>query len=198
MASFNQSGTAQIPMYFNQLGMIGGDDGCPRRLMMETSRAVQKAALRSDIKAKLKLLPPEYIHDQSSRVCSKLFNHKSFIQSKAICVYLSMTSEVQTYDIVRKCFEDGKRLFIPKVTGKRSEDMFVLEIESVAQIDSFPRSKWGIPEPPMELVNISTDGTSLGLIDTVIVPGVAFDGSCGRMGHGKGYYGDSYFLRQLI
>lgn len=67
--------------------------------------------------------------------------------------------------------------------------MVMLPVASAQEIDSFPRSKWGIPEP--ELDPEKPDGTYSGKIDVVIVPGVAFDEGCNRLGHGKGYYGES-------
>ena len=99
-----------------------------------------------------------------------------------------MKHEVQTNAIVRQSFLEGKRVFIPKVTGNRPEDLILIELESAAQIDSFPKSRWGIPEPPMEL-HSEHDVVTEGIIDMIIVPGVAFDKNCNRIGHGKGYYG---------
>jgi 5-formyltetrahydrofolate cyclo-ligase len=68
--------------------------------------------------------------------------------------------------------------------------MLMLPVASSAEIDGFPRSKWGIPEPPVEPPR--EDGTYSGRIDVVVVPGVAFDRKCNRLGHGKGYYGELF------
>ena len=57
-------------------------------------------------------------------------------------------------------------------------------------IADFPKSKWGIPEPPKEFSDKAVDATHLSLVDCVILPGVAFDSQCARVGHGKGYYGE--------
>lgn len=54
------------------------------------------------------------------------------------------------------------------------------------EIQNFPKSNWGIPEP-IALHGISRDDYRV--IDLVVVPGVAFDSQCRRLGHGKGYYG---------
>jgi hypothetical protein len=56
----------------------------------------------------------------------------------------------------------------------------------MAEIHSFPKSHWGIPEPPASC-GIPRDDYRA--IDLVVVPGVAFDCQCQRLGHGKGYYG---------
>ena len=68
--------------------------------------------------------------------------------------------------------------------------MVMIKVHSIEEIDSFPRSKWGIPEPPT-VPSKEEDGVYVGRMDLVIVPGVAFDARCNRLGHGKGYYGES-------
>lgn len=119
-----------------------------------------------------------------------LMQVKQFSESQALSAYLSMPQgEVVTYDIIQLAFLQKKRVFIPKILGKQSQDMFMLEIPSFAILNSFDRNRWGIPEPSREMVSNSPDGTSLGVIDLILVPGVAFDPMCGRLGHGKGYYG---------
>jgi 5-formyltetrahydrofolate cyclo-ligase len=49
---------------------------------------------------------------------------------------------------------------------------------------SWPRNKWGIPEPPSQFVDVAKRGD----IDLLVVPGLAFDGEGQRLGQGKGYY----------
>ena len=151
----------------------------------------RKAAIRSQVKAALKTLTDTDIQERSAAVEAALHRMPEWGRSKVLCLYLSMTPEVQTYGCIQRAFGDGKRVFIPKVTGKRPEDMVMFELENYAAIDTFPKSKWGIPEPPLELVQRSVDGATLGAVDTVIVPLCAFDSLCGRVGHGKGYYGAS-------
>ena len=162
---------------------------------MSTLTAV-KAGLRKDVKARLKLLSAEELEGKSAAIVSRLFSMPAFAQSRVVCCYLSMpTSEVRTAAIIQSCFEAHKRLFIPKVTGKEARDLHMLEVANETQLEGFPKSSWGIPEPPLELVLAHPDGCDLGIIDLVIVPGVAFDSACGRLGHGKGYY--DCFLSRL-
>eukprot|EP00602_Paraphysomonas_sp_CaronLab_P005067 CAMPEP_0185032668 /NCGR_PEP_ID=MMETSP1103-20130426/20931_1 /TAXON_ID=36769 /ORGANISM="Paraphysomonas bandaiensis, Strain Caron Lab Isolate" /LENGTH=131 /DNA_ID=CAMNT_0027568647 /DNA_START=191 /DNA_END=586 /DNA_ORIENTATION=+ len=67
-----------------------------------------------------------------------------------------------------------------------SSDMEIHELDSMEQIKGFPLSKWGIPEPPDTMRSCSMETCTA--IDLVLVPGVAFDRNCGRVGHGRGYY----------
>lgn len=69
--------------------------------------------------------------------------------------------------------------------------MRMFELSSAEQMGSFPLTRWGIPEPALETVLAAADGVVSGDIDLVIAPGCAFDSSCNRLGHGKGYYGES-------
>ena len=152
----------------------------------------KKAAIRAQIKDVLNVLSNEEIEDRSSAIFKRIISMNEFLSSSSICLYLSMpTGEVQSYVLLQNSFENKKRVFIPKVMGKNSEDLKIFELHNYAMIDDFPRSKWGIPEPPKDFVQKSVDATYLGLIDCVIMPGVAFDSRCARIGHGKGYYGES-------
>ena len=156
-----------------------------------------KTALRAEVKAVLRALSAEEVETKSSAVVRRLLASSPFAESKVVCCYLSMPGgEVKTSSIITSCLAAGKRVFVPKVLGKRPADMRMFELESEAQLQSFPKSAWGIPEPSSELVLASPDGCDLGIIDLVLVPGVAFDRSCNRLGHGKGYY--DCFLERLL
>jgi 5-formyltetrahydrofolate cyclo-ligase len=157
-----------------------------------TDIASRKASIRSHIKEALKVLSIDDIGSRSSVVLESLKTTEAWKSSNVVCLYLSMPVEIQTYSCIDSALKTGKRVFIPKVTGKRSQDLKMFEIETYSAIDEFPKSKWGIPEPPMEVVDRSVDGTYAGIVDTVVVPLCAFDKSCRRVGHGKGYYG-KYF-----
>jgi len=109
-----------------------------------------------------------------------------------------MKKEVQTRPLLEWCFGAGKRVFIPKVVGKRSADMIMPELKGLEELDSMEKSKWGIPEFTPEQLQGRADGRS-GIVkdlpEVVIAPGMAFTRDGDRLGHGKGYY-DS-FLTEL-
>jgi 5-formyltetrahydrofolate cyclo-ligase len=142
-----------------------------------------KSAIRKDVKARLKTLTQQYVDDNSEIVVSKLVQLADFQSCTAFSVYLSMAGEVSTKPLLAAGFSAEKRIFIPKILGKRPEDMFMLEV-GVGAVEAFSKNSWGIPEPSVEVVEAAEDGTFAGVIDFVVVPGVAFDSRCGRIGHG--------------
>jgi 5-formyltetrahydrofolate cyclo-ligase len=59
---------------------------------------------------------------------------------------------------------------------------------------TWPKNKWGIPEPPEDADHtIAYEGGS-NTIDLMIMPGVAFDSKANRLGQGKGFY-DRYLMK---
>mmetsp|Transcript_65496 Transcript_65496/g.131511 ORF Transcript_65496/g.131511 Transcript_65496/m.131511 type:complete len:199 (+) Transcript_65496:124-720(+) len=86
---------------------------------------------------------------------------------------------------------EARAVFVPKVIGGGRHDMVMLPITSgLEEVASFPRSKWGIPEPelPTGMSAAELWESAVLLLDVVVVPGVAFDRECRRLGRGKGYY----------
>mmetsp|Transcript_7128 Transcript_7128/g.6109 ORF Transcript_7128/g.6109 Transcript_7128/m.6109 type:complete len:154 (-) Transcript_7128:32-493(-) len=109
------------------------------------------------------------------------------------------TAEVQTCALVSDAFRQGKRLYVPK-TIAGSNDMEMLEAISEEDINGFEKTRWGIPEPGSIIpstgqtrAQASSDTDSL---DLILVPGLAFDENCQRLGRGKGYY-DRYLSRWM-
>jgi len=159
-------------------------------LLLLSGGMALKATVRLDMKKRLKLLSSDEIAEQSRAVLSRLSELPSYISSNSACMYLSMGGEVNTETLLTDSFQRRKKVFIPKIMGKNSADMFMLEVSSMETIQGFEKNNWGIPEPSKELILASADGTYSGLIDLVLLPGVAFDKYCNRLGHGKGYYGE--------
>ena len=149
-----------------------------------------KANLRKDVTSRLKRLEDPYIEQQSQRIFERLISSESYSKCSFLSIYLSMKKEVQTKAIVDDAFLKQKKIYIPKVTGKSSAQMLMVPVDSSEELKSFCKNKWGIPEPTTESIDNGqkVDGVYSRSIDCIIIPGVAFDRSCGRVGHGKGYY----------
>ena len=143
-----------------------------------------KKELRKLINSRLNNLPPLYRKKCSYDVFEQVVQLQCYQKSSAIFCYLSMPQEIQTRNFIDKCFKEGKRIFVPKISGRNSCDMQVLEVNSMKQIDNFPKNNWGIPEPPKQ-EDDSWKVSAHSAIDLVIVPGVGFDSTCNRLGHGK-------------
>ncbi len=104
-----------------------------------------------------------------------LESHPAFRAAQTILLYYSMKDEVQTHDFVEKWSKD-KRILLPVVVDND------LELRVYSGIQSLRIGSYGIEEP------VGEPFTDYESIDMVIVPGVAFDLSGRRLGHGKGYY----------
>jgi 5-formyltetrahydrofolate cyclo-ligase len=134
--------------------------------------------------------------------------------ARTISVYLSMPSgEISTSNIVRDALNQGKRVFIPFTynasdprEGQPKSIMDMVELRSMNDFESLAVDKWGIPTPSKDsissrancfgstgITNGDTSNISEGL-DLIVMPGIAFDSSFGRLGHGKGFY--DYFLNR--
>lgn len=153
----------------------------------------QKQALRKDIRAKLKSLPRSEIEHQSIAVWNRLKDLAAYRNAKSIGLFLSMPAgEINTDPALQHAVTNGKEIYVPQV-GANFElaDMELVKVQTASSNEhelfhhSWPKNKWGIPEPPADmLLNTAEPGD----IDVLIVPGLAFDRCGNRLGQGKGYY----------
>uniref|UniRef100_A0A7S4C4I1 5-formyltetrahydrofolate cyclo-ligase n=1 Tax=Chrysotila carterae TaxID=13221 RepID=A0A7S4C4I1_CHRCT len=158
------------------------------------ANAASKSALRKQMKMALRTIPAAAVLAASEAVCARVIALEPVSSCTAASVYLAMPSgECQTLDIIRHLFEQDKKVFVPRIAGRGREQMQMIQMQSMQQVLDLPRDSWGIPAVPDSQVPADADRVPAE-IDLVLVPGVAFDLSCRRLGHGKGYY-DSFLER---
>ncbi len=97
--------------------------------------------------------------------------------ANTIVAYYSLDDEVYTHGLIDELLAYGKTVYLPRVV---SDDKMVLCCYTGA--DSLSKGAFGIMEP------IGGPMPNDAHIDTVLVPGMAFDTEGHRLGRGKGYY----------
>lgn len=138
----------------------------------------EKKILRKQISSVKKLIPLEEKIRRSDAVMERLREHPEYKKSKKILFYWSMDDEVFTKQTVIQAYNEGKEVYLPVVEG---DNLRIRLFEGAAAMVA--GESFAIPEPSNESPEVFIDD-----IDLVVVPGVAFDAKCSRMGRGKGYY----------
>lgn len=150
---------------------------------METKKEIRKR-----IRALRAAIPSEEKQRYSNRIIDRLLIHPLFLSAKEIYCYVSAAEEVSTIQLIEKCWKMGKTVAVPKVIVDN-----VMEFYYINNFDELEAGYCGILEPV--LPSVSNKNTMAGGKDVLVVmPGVAFDRKCGRIGYGKGFY-DAYLNR---
>lgn len=138
-----------------------------------------KAALRKEMLARRDSIPGLVRKIKGRAIEERLFSLGEFQQSKTVFFFASFRSEVDTFNMIRRSLDEGKRVALPRVEGA---DLGLYLIKS---LDEVAPGYMNIPEPA-----VLTDDRKVGIrdVDAVIVPGAAFDRSGNRLGYGGGFY----------
>ncbi|KIJ62171.1 hypothetical protein HYDPIDRAFT_182931 [Hydnomerulius pinastri MD-312] len=155
-------------------------------------QSTNKATLRKAMTNTLRGLTQSNLQSQSEAIVAKVLSLPAFQSCKTVSCYLSMpTGEMQTDALVLNILADsGKKLFIPSIKSKNGHMDFV-RLYDKEDYRTLPIGLWGIPEPTTEWggqERQSASDISSDSLDMILLPGVAFDRSLSRLGHGKGYY----------
>jgi 5-formyltetrahydrofolate cyclo-ligase len=144
-----------------------------------------KRALREHVLARRDRLPAAARRAHSARVFDHLMTLPELKTATSVMCFVSFGSEVDTTPLVRWCLEQGKRVALPRIVGRRHMEAFWVT-DPAADLES---GSYGIREPRSGLPQASPEA-----IDLIVVPGSAFDRSGDRMGYGGGFY-DTFLPR---
>ena len=140
---------------------------------------MEKNETRKAVRRRLSSLDPAWRADASARIAERVVSLDEYRRANVVLLFVPMPDEVDAWPILRDALERGKRTLAPRVDkgGSTMEAVEVLDL----QRDIAPGA-YGIGEPTGTRVVAPCD------MDFILVPGVAFDRSGGRLGRGAGFY----------
>lgn len=148
------------------------------------SVASEKAALRSRMKHALSEIttPLRLRHEQTvlGHLSEFLLAEQQRTPQLRIALYASRGAEFSTQALDKWLARHGVMRAVPVIAG---EMLRFIEVSAHERIHDFPKDRFGIPTPPSSYPEVS-----LSDCQGVVVPGLAFDQSGGRLGYGRGFY----------
>lgn len=135
-----------------------------------------KTQIRKLVKERRSERTDQQIQEMSHVIAQKIIAMPAFEKAACVYAYIDYNHEVMTDEIIEAAWAAGKRVAVPKVVGK---DLIWYYITTSADVES---GYMGIREPRTDLpLANETDAF-------FIMPGVAFDKDCHRVGYGGGFY----------
>lgn len=143
-----------------------------------------KASLRSQARTIRSSISASARKEASDSLAERLFNLPAVRGAQVVAVYQALGSEIPVTDLVKAlrlanpavticypaCYSEGMMVFVKVEQGENP--LFMQNPSAVFPLDSIPKERI----------------VELDAINLMIVPGVAFDESCRRLGQGGGYY----------
>jgi 5-formyltetrahydrofolate cyclo-ligase len=140
-----------------------------------------KEALRARVLAARDALAPEARRAASAAILAALGGLEAWHGARRVLAYASFGSEPDTAALNQAVLARGAALVLPRVD--RAIRGLTLHRVADPAADLRPGT-WGILEPDPGRCPAVEPAT----VDLVVVPGVAFDATGGRLGYGGGYY----------
>lgn len=127
--------------------------------------------------------------EKSRRIMARLQETDIFLRAHLILVYMDFGSEVRTTPLVAELLQKKeKRVFCPRV------DETEMDFYEITDLNQLARGYKGIREPAPQPELRFGEAQCHRYFCLMLIPGVAFDCSGGRIGYGKGYY-DRFLAR---
>ena len=137
---------------------------------------IEKTVVRSRMLECRKMIPDDHYRQLSIRLQTHFIKSAVYKNAHSIMLYIPIDNEPDTSIIIENAFKDKKTILLPVIKNK--------DIRAVVYTISTALKKgiYKTKEP------VGNDPYPESGIDVVIVPGIAFDINCNRIGYGKGYY----------
>jgi 5-formyltetrahydrofolate cyclo-ligase len=146
----------------------------------------ERSSLRKQILGRRDQLSKTDRHMKSRAIMHNFLTLPELGQLATLFIYANFRSEVETFELIARCLNQGKRVAVPLVEAS-THSMLPLLIKD-PENDLVP-GYYGIPEPdPKKCPQVEAER-----IDIAVIPGSVFDVKGGRLGYGGGYY-DRFLL----
>jgi 5-formyltetrahydrofolate cyclo-ligase len=152
-----------------------------------TTEINRKKEIRTKILALRNSLSINDIELKSNLIQSQLLQLIENRNFKSVMFYVAFGSEVRTQSCISKALNKELNVIVPVCVKTKNKQKLVRDILPSRLLDfqsDLAEGTFGVFEPKPELRRPFPAEE----IDLVVVPGVAFDEKCYRIGYGAGYY----------
>ncbi|MCM3716813.1 5-formyltetrahydrofolate cyclo-ligase [Fictibacillus phosphorivorans] len=139
-----------------------------------------KSEWRKKIKNELLSLEPRDRKVLSEKAAAQLFTTERWMNANIIGITVSRKFELDTTMIIKKAWDEGKTVCVPKCYSSNKQMEF-RELNSFHELENVYMDLY---EPIEEKTTVIEKEN----IDLLIVPGLIFDKKGYRIGYGGGYY----------
>jgi 5-formyltetrahydrofolate cyclo-ligase len=134
-----------------------------------------KQHIRKQVFALRRACSDAEVEEKSRQITERILALPKFQNAERILAYADYNHEVRTCYLIEKAWQLGKTVAVPKVVG----DEMVFHI--LTDFNQLQSGYFHIPEPVGGEI-VSWDEALM------LMPGVAFDHKCNRVGYGGGFY----------
>lgn len=142
---------------------------------------MDKELIRKTILAKRQELTAKYVKSASAAIREIFLQEFSFLN--VFLFYFPINGEVDTLPLVDYLHNEGKKIYLPCVVKKK------IIFKRFDGLEKLSLGKFQIPEPTGYILDEPAD--------VVVLPCIAFDTKCNRVGYGEGYYDKYLALAQV-
>ena len=91
---------------------------------MNANTGKTKKELRKEILKRREALEAEMVAEASAEICHMIQALNMYEEAEDLCLYMPIRNEVDLEILRKAAWEDGKRVWLPKVDGKQMEFHF--------------------------------------------------------------------------
>jgi 5-formyltetrahydrofolate cyclo-ligase len=145
---------------------------------IRNSAMTRKESIRTTMRARRAALTPLHIQQASTRIQRAVMKLPEWAAARRVCVYLALPTEAQTWALLAACWKTGKQVWVPAYRKK----VLRYTLARLRPDDPVAAGHWAVPEPTHPRWAVPAR------VDLVVTPGLAFDRTGDRLGHGRGHY----------
>ena len=148
------------------------------------TKAEEKQALRSSIRALEKTLSADYKAESSAAIARHLLALPEYRAAGTVFCFVGTAREIDTTAILEDVLRSGKRLCVPLCMS-----LGIMELRQITSLDQLTPGAYGILEPPAESLALPPDE-----VDFAVLPCLSCSHGGHRLGQGGGFY-DRFLAR---
>jgi 5-formyltetrahydrofolate cyclo-ligase len=142
--------------------------------------AEQKAAVRAQVRAALRALPPAERSTASGAIRERVLSSAAWQSACGVLLFCALPDEPDLDALFDAALAGGKTVALPRYSAELGAYEAAL-VRDWSQ--DCATGRHGVVEPGAQCPRVA-----LNQLDFALVPGVAFDPAGRRLGRGKGYY----------